>query len=193
MFLELLKGADEIDDACDAKVLGGSGAGFDSDGAERSGAALGEEDAIDTRAIGDAKKSAEVLWVFDAIDREDEAGRGFACGGFIGRGIGLEKVLDGEEFLRADERDDTLVRGCIGGEGELLARLLADANACVAALGNDAVKTIVVALARDEHVVKAAAAGLECFRHRMQAVENFHEISLEGVRARRTAWRWQGD
>ena len=35
-----------------------------------------------------------------------------------------------------------------------------------------------VALARDEHVVKAAAAGLESFRDRMQAVENFHEISL---------------
>jgi hypothetical protein len=58
VFLQFLKGADEIDDACDAKVLGGSGAGFDGCGAERSGAAFGEEDAIDARAIGDAKKSA---------------------------------------------------------------------------------------------------------------------------------------
>ena len=82
VFLQLLKGADEIDDARDAKVLGGSGAGFDGGGAERSGAALGEEDAIDARAIGDAKKRAEVLWVFNAIDRKDEAGGGFAGGGF---------------------------------------------------------------------------------------------------------------
>ncbi len=69
--------------------------------------------------------------------------------------------------------------GCLGGEGELLARFLADANAGLAALGDEAVKTFIVALARDEHVVKAAAAGLESFRDRMQAVENFHEISLE--------------
>jgi hypothetical protein len=74
------------------------------------------------------------LWVFNAIDCEDETGRRFVCGrlargGFIGPGIGREKILDGEEFLRADERNDTLMGGCIGGEGELLARFLADANA----------------------------------------------------------------
>ena len=177
VFLQLLKGADEVDNACDAKVLGGPGAGLHSGGAQWSRAAFGEKDAFDSCAICDAKKSAEVLWVFNAIDREDEA-RGFAGGRFIGRGIGLEKVLDGEEFLRADERDYALMCGCISSEGELLARFLADPNACVATLGDDPVKTVVVALARDEHVVKAAAAGLESFRHRMQAVENFHEISL---------------
>jgi hypothetical protein len=74
VFLQLFKGADEIDDACDAKVLRGPCAGFDGCGAQRSGAALGEEDAIDARSIGDAKKRAEVLWVFDAIDREYKAG-----------------------------------------------------------------------------------------------------------------------
>jgi hypothetical protein len=72
-----------------------------------------------------------------------------------------------------------LMGGRVGGKSELLARLLADANACIPALGDDAIKTIVVALARDKHVVKAAAAGLESFRNRMQAVENFHGISLE--------------
>ncbi len=74
--LELFKGADEVDDAGDAKVLGCSGAGFDGDGAERGGAALGEDDAVDAGAIGDAKKSAEILRVFDAIEREDEASGG---------------------------------------------------------------------------------------------------------------------
>jgi len=179
VFLQLLKGADEIDDTRDAKVLGGSGASFDGGRAQRSGAALGEEDAIDARAIGDAKKSAEVLRIFNAVDSKDEAGGGFGRRGFIGRGIRREKVLDGEEFLRANKRNDTLMARCIGGEGELLARLLADSNACIAALGDHSVKPVVVALAGDEHVVKAAAPGLESFRHRMQAVENFHGISLE--------------
>ena len=35
-------------------------------------------------------------------------------------------------------------------------------------------RRVVVALAGDENVVEAAAAGLESFGDRMQAVENFH-------------------
>ena len=172
--LELFEGADEVDDAGDAEVLGGSGAGFDGGSAERSGAALGEEDTVDASAIGDTKKSAEVLRVFNSVKREEEASGGIAHGG-----IGREEVLEGEEFMRADKRDDTLVGGSFGGESKLLARPLKDADACVAALGDEAVEAVVVALAVDEDVVEAAAAGLQRFRDRMLAVENFHGISLE--------------
>jgi hypothetical protein len=171
--LELFEGANEIDDTGDAEVLGGSGAGFDGSGAEWSGAALGDEDAVDAGAVGDAKKSAEVLRVFNAVKSEDEAG-----GGVAGRGRGREEVLEGEKLLWADKRDDALVCGGIGGEGELFAGPLKNANACVAALGDEAVETFVVALSGDENVIKSAAAGLESFRDRMQAVENFHESSL---------------
>jgi phosphopantetheine adenylyltransferase len=60
------------------------------------------------------------------------------------------------------------------GESELLARPLKDADACVAALGDEAGEAVVVALAGDEDLIEAAATGLESFRDRMQAVENFH-------------------
>jgi hypothetical protein len=50
-----------------------------------------------------------------------------------------------------------------------------------------------VALTGDENVIEAAATGLERFRDRMQAVENFHGDSLVAVRAMRTAWRWLVD
>ena len=50
--LELFEGADEVDDAGDAEMLGCSRAGFDGDGAEGRGAALGEDDAIDACAVG---------------------------------------------------------------------------------------------------------------------------------------------
>ena len=167
--LELFKGANEIDDAGDTKVLCGSGAGFDGGGAEGSGAALGEEDAVNAGAIGDAKKSSEVLRIFNAVEREDEAGGGVACGRWR-----REEVLEGEKFLRVNERDDTLVVRSLGGDGKLLARPLKDANASVAALGDEAAETFIVALAGDENVIEAAAAGLESFRDRMQPVENFH-------------------
>ena len=51
-------------------------------------------------------------------------------------GRGREEIFDGEEFLRADEGDDALVGGGFGGEGQLLARLLTDADASLAALGD---------------------------------------------------------
>jgi hypothetical protein len=69
--LELFEGANEIDNTGDAEVLGGSSAGFDGGGAEWSGAALGEENAIDTGSVGDTKKGAEVLRVFNTVERED--------------------------------------------------------------------------------------------------------------------------
>jgi hypothetical protein len=167
--LELFKGANEIDDAGDAEVLGSARTGFDGSGAKWSGAALGEEDAIDTGAIGDAKKSSEVLRIFNAVEREDEAGGGVACGRWR-----REEVLEGEKFLRVNERDDTLVVRSFSGDGKLLARPLKDANASVAALGDEAAETFIVALAGDENVIEPAATGLESFRDRMQPVENFH-------------------
>ncbi len=154
-------------------MLGSTGTGFDRSRAEWSGTALGEENAIDTGAIGDAKESAEILRVFDAIESEKEASGGF------GGGMGREEVFEGERFLRANERDDALVGGGLRGKGEMLARLLKDANPGVAALGDEAIETVVMTFSGDEDVIEAAAAGLERFRHRMQAVENFHAFSLE--------------
>ena len=50
-------------------------------------------------------------------------------------GIGDKKIFDGEQLLRADKRDDALM----GGGFELgPARLLLDANASLAAGGNEA-------------------------------------------------------
>jgi hypothetical protein len=61
----------------------------------------------------------------------------------------------------------------------MLARFLKDADTCIAALGDEAIETVVAALAGDENVIEAAAAGFESFRDWMQAVENFHTFSLE--------------
>lgn len=72
--LELFERADEVDDAGDTQVFGGSGTGFDGGGAERRGAALGDEDTVDPGAIGDAKQGAQVLRVLNAVESKDEAG-----------------------------------------------------------------------------------------------------------------------
>jgi len=54
--LELFEGADEVDHAGDAQMLGSAGAGLDRYGAEGRGAALGEDNAVDSCAVGHAQE-----------------------------------------------------------------------------------------------------------------------------------------
>jgi len=180
LFFQLFEGADEVDDAGDTQVLGCAGAGFDGGGAQGSRAALGEQDAVDSSAICYTQQSAEVLRVFNAVESEKQAGR---TGDY-----GRVKVFEGEEILGANEGYDALVSGSFGEQGQLLARLLADADTGVAAEGDEALQALVVALAGDENVVEAAAAGLEGFLDRMQAVENFHVLSVEDGRRALGSW-----
>jgi hypothetical protein len=168
--LELFKGPDQVDDASDAEVLGGAGAGFNGDGAERGGAALGEDYAVYAGAVGYAEKRAEILWIFDAVECEKQT-RG---AGFRGR-IGFEEVFDGERLLRAHQSHNSLMGWGLRHMRQLLARLLADADTALPALGDQLLETGIVAFMGHQHVVKAAASGLESLFHRMHPVENFHE------------------
>ncbi len=179
VLLQVFEGADEIDDTGDAEVLGGPGAGFDGHGTEGGGAALGEDDAIDAGAVGHAEERAEVLGIFDAIEGEEQTGGGGLAGRPRERG---EEIFNAESLLRVHEGDNALVHGSPSDLGKLLTGLLADADAGLTALGNEAGEAVIVALAGDEHMVKAALAGTKCFFHRMQAVENFHRNSVEDGR-----------
>ena len=158
LLLELLKGADEIDDAGDAEVLGCAGRGLDGDGAQGSGAALGKDDAVDTGSVCGAQERAEVLGVFDSVEGEQEAG----AGGIFGGG---EEVFEGEEFAFTDDGDDALVGGRFGYAGELVAILKTHANALRAAEIDDALDLLrgstLLAVAADANVIETAVAGPE--------------------------------
>jgi hypothetical protein len=167
--LELFEGAHQIDHAGDAEVLGGAGAGFDGNGAEGSGTAFGEDDAVDAGSVGNAEESAEVLRIFNAVK-----GKNQAPGAGLGE-VGGEEVFNGEELLGADQGDNALVRGSFGEEGELLAGLDARADTGVAAKCNHMIEAGIVAFACQQDVVETAAAGLERFLHGMHSVQNFHE------------------
>ena len=131
LLLQVFKGTNQVDDARDAEVFCGAGAGFDGDRAEGRGTAFGENHAIDPGAVGDAEQSAQILGILDAIECQQQAGSG-------GSGRGVEEVFDGEKFLRADHGHDALVGGGAGQLRELLAGFLADADAGFAARGNEA-------------------------------------------------------
>ena len=69
---EFFERADEIHYAGDAQMLGRARAGLDGNGAQRRGAALGEDHAVDAGAIGHAQQRAQVLRVFHAVEGQDE-------------------------------------------------------------------------------------------------------------------------
>lgn len=166
VLLELLEGADEIDDAGDAHVLGGAGGGFDGDSAQGGGAPLGEDDAINPGTIGGADKRAEILGIFDSVECEQESGGG----GVAGLG---EEVLEGEELALAHDGDDTLVAGCFGHAGELVAVLKAHSNAVLTTEVNDALEflrcAVLLTFAADANMVKTAIASAESFFYWVQS------------------------
>jgi hypothetical protein len=83
-----------LDDAGDGDVLAGPGAGLGDDAGDGRGAALGQDDAVDAGAVGGAQQRAEVVRVFDAVEREEELA--------VEAGAGGEQVFDGEELALAD-------------------------------------------------------------------------------------------
>ncbi len=175
VLLHGFEGAGDVDDLGDADVLGGTGGGFGGDGREGSGATLGEEDAVDTGTVGGAEESAEVVGVFDAVEREKEAAGG--------AGGGVEKVFQGEEFALTEEGDDALVGVGFAVAGELVAGFGADADAFGAAEFEDRVHARVaagLALAGDADVVEGSSAGAEGLFDGVQAVQNFHAFSVIG-------------
>ena len=174
MLLHGLKGAGDVDDLGDADVLGGTGGGFGGDGAEGGGAALGEDDAVDTGTIGGTEQSAEVVRVFDAIEGKEEAVAGGAEGS-------VKKVLESEEFALADEGDDALVGIGFAVAGELIARLGADADAFEAAEFEKRVHARVaaaLALAGDADVIERPGTRAQGLLDGVQAVQNIHGSSV---------------
>jgi hypothetical protein len=155
LFLQLFKGTDEVDYASQAEMLGCSRAGLHGHWAERRGAPLGEDNSVDTGTVGYAEQGAEILRVFDAVEGQNKT----PCSGLGGR----EEIFNREEFLWPNKGDNALVSLRSGDLRELLARLLADAHACFTAGSNEARETVVLALAGDENVIEAAAAGAQGF------------------------------
>lgn len=167
--LEGFKGADEVDDAGQAEVLGRAGRSFDGHGAERGRAALGEEDSIHAGTLGGTKKGAEVLRIFDAVEGKEQA-----------RFFAFEQVFEVEEGALLHDGHHPLVRCGSGEPGEGIARLSAEGDSGCAGQGGDFREAmgvpLVEPLARDADVVEAADAGTESLLDGMQAKKHFHSL-----------------
>ncbi len=170
LLLHLLQRADEVGDAGDADVLGGPGGGLGYGAGDGRGAALGNDDAVYSCAVGGAEEGTEVVGVFYAVEGEEEAVLAVLFGG--------EEVFDGEEFALADDGEDALMGVGAGEAGELIAGLDGDADASGAAEFDHALEAFVSAFAGDADVIELAGTGADGLLDRMEAVQNFHPPSL---------------
>lgn len=147
--LEGFEGADKVDHAREAEMLGGSGGGLNGGGGKGGGAALGEEDAIDAGGFGGTQQRAEILWILNAVEGEEKAGI-----------LTVEEVFDVEEVAFPDDGDDALVGRGSGETGEGIARLGTGPDAGGAAEGGDSGKAGVMsgaeALLSEANVIEAA-------------------------------------
>ena len=166
--LHLLERADEISDAGNADVFGGSGGGFGDGGGDGGRAALGDDDAVDASSVGGAEEGPEVVRVFDAIEGKKKAVMAVGGGG--------EEVFDGEEFALADDGENALVGVGAGEAGELVAWFEGDTDAGGAAEVDEALEAVVkfapgvTSLAGDADVFELACAGADGLLDGVEAV-----------------------
>ena len=126
-----------------------------------AGAAFGRDHAVDAGALGTAQQCAQVLRVFDAVERQQERIVAFA---------GSKQVFEIGQRLGAHHGDHALMRGGLGQVGQVVAGGRLQANAVFAAHGGDAVELGVGALAGHAHVVKPAQTGPDRLFYRVQPV-----------------------
>jgi hypothetical protein len=164
--LQLFEGADEVGDASDADVLGGSGGGLGDGGGDGSGAALGQDDAVDSGTLGGAKERPEIVGVLNAVEGEEETVLAFR--------FWLQEIFDAEKLALFNYCQDALMGVGAGDPGELVAGFERDADACGAAELDEPLEAVIATLAGYADVVERAGTGADGFFDWVKAVQNFH-------------------
>jgi hypothetical protein len=170
LLLHLLEGADEVGDAGDADVLGGSGGGLGHGGGDGGGAALGEDDAVYADAVGCAEERSEVVRVLDAVEGEEESVLFVLFWG--------QEVFDSEELSLADDGQDALMGVGAGEPGELVAGFHGYTDPSGAAEFDEPLEPLVSTLSGDAYMIELARTGTDGLLDRVETVKNFHSPSL---------------
>lgn len=173
--LHLFEGADEVRDAGDADVFGGSGGGFGDGRGDRGAATLGKNNAVDPGSVGGSKESAQIVRIFHAIESEEES--------VMTVGRRDEKILNGEESPLAKIGDDALMGFGFGDTGELIAGFDRDTDASGTGEGGEAIELCITSLASDGDPVEATGAGSDGLFDGMEAIENVHEFKYRRLEA----------
>jgi RNA polymerase sigma-70 factor, ECF subfamily len=160
-----LKGPDHIHDSRDAQVLCRAGRRLYSDRAEGGRAAFRKQNPVYSSGLGGAQQGAQVLRVFDTVEREDQTSLGT-----------IEEVFETQKLALADDRHHSLMIGGARQPSQGFPGLLTRFDAGLPAKLKDPGEPLVVALASKANVFDGPRAGSQRFFHRVQAVEEFHSL-----------------
>ena len=165
--LQFFHGTGEIGDLCDGEMRESSGGGASDRVGESGGAAFGDDDAVCSGGERGANDGAEVVGVFDAVEKDDETT--LAIGG-VGGG---ENVFECGGSAGGGDSDDALMIAGVGKAIELSAVFEADGDAALARELHDFFDAGVLPAFGDEDAVEGVA-GFEGFADGVDAGETVH-------------------
>ena len=164
-FLEFVERARNIGDSSNRDVLRSTGGSLHRGTGQSSRAAFRDDDPIRARAIGGSNQRSQIMRVFNAVENDQEAVVAMPL---------LQQRIDVGVLLAAGNGDDALVRVRIGYAVKLFTRQETHRHSTGATIVNEPLHPLIVPLACDADVLEASRARLECFTHRMNAVDNHH-------------------
>src|ERR1019366_10486593 len=159
------QGARDVGDARNRQMLVSSRRSLDGGARQSSGATLRDDDTIRAGCVGGADQRAQVVWIFHAVEHHQETVLTVTL---------VEQGVHARVLLAAGDRNDALMSVGVGGAIELLARQKAHLHTAGAAVVNKALHPLVMPLARNTDVFKAARPRLQRLADRMNAVDDDH-------------------
>src|ERR1019366_3741317 len=132
---------------------------------QSSGATLRDDDAVRAGCVGSANERAQVVRIFHAIEHNQETVLTVAL---------LEQGVNVRVLFAAGDRYNALMSVGVGGAIELLARQEAHLHTAGAAVVNQALHPLVMPLACNADVFKAARARFQRLANRMDTVDDDH-------------------
>src|ERR1019366_7469659 len=135
-------------------MLGSSSRSLDGCARQSGGATLRDDDTVGPGGIGSADERTQVVGIFHAVEHHQEAVLTMAL---------FEQGVHVRVLFAAGDRNDALMGVGVSGAIELLARQEAHLHTTGATVVNKALHPLVMPLARDADVFKAARARFQRF------------------------------
>jgi hypothetical protein len=162
----LLQRANQVRDPGDSHVLRCSGGSLGDRSRDGSGAAFGQDDTVDSGAVGGAEESPKVMGVLNAIESEEETVLPILFWG--------EEIFNSEELTLFHDCQHALMGVRFCRSGELVARLKRHTDAGGPALLNEAFEAFVATFTGDAYMVEPTRTGTDGLLDRVKTVKNFH-------------------
>ena len=139
------------------------------DAGHSCGAAFRNDDPIRAGGIGRAKNGTQVVWIFHAIEHDDQG---------MSAALGLDHVVEAAVLLCGCDRHYPLMSRVAGKTVEFRALQKPHRHAQLTALLDDALQAQVMAFLGQSHPLEGTSASLDRLTDRVNTVDVVHGMSV---------------